>query len=188
VPSFNVWPLPVLLGIGLCWLLEQSQQAHHPAFGWYKWGKLCKEVLVAGVAFVTLSSLALVFWFIWMQPDVSDLKNSIPDLPLGALLAGGLFFSVTNAFAEEFLFRGLVFSNLETLQLRRGSIVLLQAISFGCIHFNGFPRGFIGVGLASVYGVMMGCLRLWSGGLAAPWLFHIFADVTIVIILLGWVG
>jgi membrane protease YdiL (CAAX protease family) len=97
---------------------------------------------------------------------------------------GGIGFAIVNAFAEEFLFRGVMYSALEKLKMTPWKIVLVQAISFGCLHINGFPRGSLGVALASIYGVMMGIIRKQCNGLLAPWFFHVFADVTIVTILL----
>jgi hypothetical protein len=48
---------------------------------------------------------------------------------------------------------------------------------------NGVQRGLVGMALAAVYGLMTGHPRQRSGGLLAPWLVHVLADVTIVAIL-----
>jgi hypothetical protein len=50
------------------------------------------------------------------------------------------------------------------------------------MHLHGFPRGWSGVALASVYGLMMGALRQRARGLLAPWVAHLFADLAIVVI------
>ncbi len=48
------------------------------------------------------------------------------------------------------------------------------------MHLHGFPRGWSGVVLASIYGVMMGALCRRARGLLAPWAAHLFADLAIV--------
>jgi uncharacterized protein len=62
--------------------------------------------------------------------------------------------------------------------------LLLQALAFGAIHIRGFPRGWFGVGLASIYGLLMGVIRRRAGGMFAPWIAHVFTDVVIAGIVL----
>ena len=50
---------------------------------------------------------------------------------------------------------------------------------FGALHVRGFPRGWAGVGLATIYGVMTGGIRRRSGGMLAPWVAHVFTDIVI---------
>ena len=84
---------------------------------------------------------------------------------------------------EEVLFRGLLFDGLRA-SYGVSAAVCLQAVVFGAFHYQGFPSGAVGVGLASVYGLMQGGLRVYSGGLAACWIAHTFADATIFLLLL----
>jgi hypothetical protein len=58
--------------------------------------------------------------------------------------------------------------------------VLLQAAVFGVLRVNGFPRGWIGVGLAFAFGLLMGLIRRGTGGRVA----HICTEVVIVAIVL----
>jgi membrane protease YdiL (CAAX protease family) len=62
--------------------------------------------------------------------------------------------------------------------------LLLQALAFGAIHIRGFPRGWLGVGLACIYGLLMGVIRRRAGGMFAPWIAHVFTDVVIAGIVL----
>jgi membrane protease YdiL (CAAX protease family) len=100
----------------------------------------------------------------------------------GSLVAVGVAFAVVNAFVEEVLFRGAVLHHLGHV-LGSWPAVLVQALAFGTLHLNGYPYGLAGVALASVYGLLLGALRLRSGGLLAPWIAHVCADaVTFVLI------
>jgi membrane protease YdiL (CAAX protease family) len=62
--------------------------------------------------------------------------------------------------------------------------LLGQSAAFGVFHIIGFPRGWIGVGLAFLFGVLMGLIRRLSGGLLAAWPAHVCTDVVIVSIVL----
>ena len=85
---------------------------------------------------------------------------------------------------EEFLFRGVVMQSLDSA-FGPGSIsIVVQGWLFGAMHYlRGFPNGWRGVAMASVYGIMLGMIRRRSGGMLAPWLAHVFADLVIFAIL-----
>lgn len=57
--------------------------------------------------------------------------------------------------------------------------VAVQALSFGAAHWNGVPSGWVGIGLAAIYGSMMGASAVVAEGLLAPIIAHIFADIVI---------
>ncbi|MBS0625097.1 MAG: CPBP family intramembrane metalloprotease [Verrucomicrobia bacterium] len=169
------WPIPLVAGIALCGFFF--------SFDWIPIGKCSTSLFLLGLLFIVLSSSALILWYKLSNPDVSDLQKIVAEVPVSWLIPLGLLFSLVNAFAEEFLFRGLIFSALQ--KMGSTAAILIQAATFGCCHYHGFPRGLFGVCLAFIYGLMMGYLRHKSQGLATPWFFHIFADLTIVAILYG---
>ena len=71
-----------------------------------------------------------------------------------------------NALMEEAAFRGVLQEAL-TAEWGPWWAVGLQGLLFGVIHAQGFPRGVVGMVMASAYGVALGMLRLRSGGMAA---------------------
>jgi membrane protease YdiL (CAAX protease family) len=103
---------------------------------------------------------------------------------LGVLIAGGLIFSMVNAAVEEGAYRGVILHALDRSLGPGFTALLLQALAFGAIHIKGFPRGWIGVGLACIYGLLMGVIRRRAGGMFAPWIAHVFTDVVIAGIVL----
>jgi hypothetical protein len=124
-----------------------------------------------------------------VQPDTQSIYETFGfhSLPLPLLLAGAVLFSIVNAAAEEFVYRGFVHQSLaETFPLP--AALLLQAAAFGLLHIQGFPSGVTGAGLAFVFGLMMGWIRVQSDGMLAPWAAHVAADLTIVGILLFHLG
>ena len=90
---------------------------------------------------------------------------------------------MVNAAAEEAAFRGIVQGAVgEAIGAR--AALLVQAVAFGLLHIQGFPSGLTGVLLAATYGLAIGALRNHTGGLLAPWLAHVAADVVIASVLL----
>lgn len=102
------------------------------------------------------------------------------------MLAGALFATV-NALLEEVVWRGVMQDALAAQLGLKGGL-LAQAVVFGVIHAQGFPRGLIGILLASTYGLLLGMLRLRSGGIVAPIIAHVCADATIFAIVVVLVG
>src|SRR5262249_16711316 len=88
-------------------------------------------------------------------------------------------FAMLNASFEEAIWRGAVFQSLEAAVGRGWLAWALQGIGFGLWHFRGFPSGWVGVGLATIFALMMGMLRMQGRGMLAPWVAHVFADATI---------
>lgn len=172
-----VWPAPLLATLLVYLLVNRSRFLDtQPLPSRGRFGR--SSVILTGV-FVLVSSGALLGWWLLFEPDLSDASNKIPDLPMIALIAVGLAFAAVNAIGEEFIWRGLGMRALDQSKLSPTLVNTIQALSFGLVHLHGFPRGWIGVGLAAVYGGMMGLLRQRSGGLLAPWVAHVVADLVI---------
>jgi membrane protease YdiL (CAAX protease family) len=85
-----------------------------------------------------------------------------------------------NAAVEEGAYRGVVLQALDASLGRKVPALVGQAVAFGALHLQGFPRGWLGVGLACGYGWLMGDLRMRAGGLLASWLVHVLTDIVIV--------
>jgi uncharacterized protein len=184
IPVVGTWPAPgavalVVLG-GAAWAIPSWRSE----WAWLRRGRLDAGVLGLVAASVVIASVALLLWYVTLHPDVSDIRQSmLPPWPAWLLILGGVAFSMVNAAVEEALYRGLLLDVLDRALGRGLFAVLLQAAAFGMLHIHGFPRGLVGIGLAAVYGLMMGLLRRRSDGMLAPWLGHVATDVAIVSIL-----
>lgn len=183
LPTGIRWPLTFLLGLAVLPIAARFTPWLRPAFPWLRRGALDRSTvaLIAGV--VVVSATALVLWFVLLHPDVSDLRRQLPSMPVWALPFVALGFATVNAMAEEAVYRGVVFEALDATLGAGISTIVLQAVAFGCLHLYGFPRGAVGVVLAAIYGLMLGVVRRRAGGMLAPFIAHVFADVTIVTIL-----
>eukprot|EP00808_Paulinella_micropora_P010551 g46098.t1 len=94
------------------------------------------------------------------------------------------FLAFLNAVCEEGVSRGFYMHELQTSgQLSVHTANLAQAAAFGLRHFCGIPSGWTGVGLTFVYGLIMGGLKHYGGGLFLPVLSHGIADYYIFAVL-----
>ncbi|TGK39809.1 CPBP family intramembrane glutamic endopeptidase [Leptospira andrefontaineae] len=179
----NFWPGTLVFAL-LFYFFAFSKIRDARLLRWLAKGEVSKQVLGLSILFVLSASIALFLWFYLLDPDINDIKENFPkgDIPL--LIAAGLGFAIFNAIAEEFLFRGILFEALLTTRISIVWALLIQALSFGILHLYGFPRGWVGVGLAGIYGLMTGLIRILSKGIYYPVLVHIFADITIAGIVL----
>lgn len=131
-----------------------------------------------------LATAALVAWAELIQPDLQNFRAMVPQGNLAVLISAALGFALLNAMMEELIWRG----GIQSWLVEHTTItvaILLQGISFGALHWAGFPSGWSGVVLATIYGVMLGWLRHAAGGLAAPIAAHVLADLTIFLLVLG---
>jgi len=173
------WPLPGLVGVTVYLLAHavarDAPGRHHHAL---RFGRLSavEAGLVLGVVACSTATLVIFSWY--NPPRLGTGARVLEGMGPGSLVTAGVAFAAVNAFVEEVLFRGVVQQHLAGI-LGNWPAVLTQALAFGILHLNGYPYGAVGVTLASVYGLILGALRLRSGGLLAPWLAHACADAVI---------
>jgi hypothetical protein len=179
--------LPVVLALGLLgyagvvrgvpWLRGTAT--------WARWGSFDARVCLLSTGAWLVAAVALLSWYLLLQPNITNIvKAYVPALPLGLLMVGGLIFAMLNAAVEEAAYRGVFLHALDRSLGPGFAALLLQAVAFGAIHIRGFPRGWLGVGLASIFGLFMGVIRRCAGGMFAPWIAHVFTDVVIAGIVL----
>ena len=176
-PWASIAPIVVYLAVILPWKKARKELA------WLRFGKMDKTVVLWMIPVILVSSAALILWLFLCKPDLSDLKAMVPITSVPLLVLAGLVFSVFNAAWEEIILKGILWDGLEKTIGSVFFIVIFQAVLFGMMHLNGFPRGIIGAVLAGIYGLLIGFIRKYSGGLLAPVVTHFFADATIFALL-----
>lgn len=178
--AWVTWPGPMVVALALYWVARRWLPSDEGACSR---GSFDRGSFALMVVFVVLSASALVGWWWLFEPDLSDVVSRLPNVHVAVLIGAGIAFACLNALGEEAVWRGLGMRALQAGGLTRAAVLLVQAASFGLVHIHGFPRGWAGVGLASIYGLMMGVLRLRSRGLLVPWVAHVFADLVIFAVL-----
>jgi len=181
------WPFGPLAPLVAYGLIAAAVPRLRRGVGWLRRGEFDTTVWwLVGITVVG-SSVGLLLWYFILHPDLSHFLGSIPDWHPALLALGGLGFSLLNAAVEEGIFRGVVMQALEAAFGPGILALIVQALAFGAIHFIGIPNGWLGVGMAAVYGGMLGFIRRRSGGMLAPFAAHVVADVVIFAILVCWV-
>jgi len=178
LPGMMRWPwhfaVPLLGYAGVVLLVPPLRHS----VAWLHVGRFDGRVLAVSGSIILVASAALLLFQTLFNPDLAHLREQFPATSGGKLLLFGVLFSVLNALLEELVFRGVLQDALES-QFHAHTALLFQAVIFGIAHYQGYPMGVLGVVLAAIYGLMLGWLRNWAGGLSAPVLVHVFADATI---------
>ncbi len=178
------WPWHLLIPLMIAAIAARVWKSQvRLSLGW-RWGDAGAQLWLAAFAISMLATIALVSWAKLFQPDLEAFRAMVPQGNMMVLISAALGFALLNATMEELIWRGGIQSWLAGHTSIRLA-VLIQALSFGALHWAGFPSGWSGVALATIYGVMLGWLRHATGGLAAPVVAHILADVTIFLLVLG---
>jgi uncharacterized protein len=88
-------------------------------------------------------------------------------------------FSLTNAFAEEAIFRiGIISPLYGTWSVP--IIVLISAALFGIPHYFGMPKGILGVLMAGFLGWLLAMSLVETRGFLLAWVIHFVQDVIII--------
>ena len=185
-PLFRDWPFSLLVPLIAYFLIAISAPKLRQTLSWLRPGYFGRDILVLVAATAAISGIALYLWNYALRPDLTRHLAYIPPVPFRFYPFLGLGFAVLNAAMEEAAFRGIVMQATDSAFGPGVLSLLLQAGLFGALHFlQGFPRGVWGVGMAFIYGIMLGHIRRKSRGMLAPWLAHVCADLVIFAILAG---
>jgi len=85
--------------------------------------------------------------------------------------------SFWDAVGQEMIWRGLFMHELLAHStFTQDTVNILQAVSFGMVHWYGIPSGWSGMGLTFIYGWFLGWLVLTLRGMLLALLVHWFAD------------
>jgi membrane protease YdiL (CAAX protease family) len=175
----GLWPLPLVVILGAYGaVLALVPRARHAVRFWQR-GTIDRTSVSWMVAFTFAAAVALVAWRFGANVDMARYRAFVPaGFPAWVIFAGIVPFAMFNAVFEEVVWRGVVWQGCEAA-FGRNAALAISSLSFGLAHYRGFPSGALGVVLATVYGLMMGLVRIRTRGLLGPWVAHVFADVVI---------
>jgi uncharacterized protein len=132
-----------------------------------------------------VAAVALGAWYALFRPNLTDLVAAyVPAAPVALLVPGGLLFSMLNATVEEGAYPGRNSTWIGGNHRPRDGGPRPAGGGVWRRAHQRVPRGWVGVGLATIYGLMMGVVRRRSGGMLAPWIAHVLTDVVIAGIIL----
>lgn len=173
------WPLPSVVTIAAYAAVVRAVPALRASARFAARGRLDRPTALLGAAFVVLAAIALVVWRFASGADMTVYRELIPPgVPTWLLFVAIVPYAALNAVVEETIWRGALWEGVAAA-FGRPAALAITAMSFGVMHYHGFPSGVLGVGLATIYGVMMGVVRWRTGGIFWPAVAHVFADVVI---------
>lgn len=182
----RLWPVlvPLLTAFGLYLLCIWRVRTLRAGATWLRRGSMAAPVRWLVLAVIPVAAVGLVAWAAvvgnaGLSEGTQQAIASLRGVSLWLLLPGALLFACANAAAEELFYRGMFMEALLGTVAVMPAVVL-QAVSYGLQHTQGFPSGPLGVTLATVYGLGLGVIRLKANGLLACWLAHVVADLTII--------
>jgi uncharacterized protein len=178
VPGLATWPLYLLVPITGYLVLVACMPPLRRSFPGFPLGRMNGLSTLASVVIILVSSAVLIGYHALVAPDVRPLAERLPFAAWDSLLLAGVCFSVGNAVLEEISFRGGLYDALDS-EWGWLTAMAITSVMFGLVHQAGYPSGSLGMVLAGFYGLALGLLRRWSGGLLLPAMCHVCADATI---------
>lgn len=154
------------------------------SINYFKKGSADKISLFLIISTIIISGIALILWFNFFKPNIPNLEKMLPTTNLALLILLGIVFAFFNSLTEELVWRGILWDALNISFKSPILIITIQAIGFGLIHLGGFPSGWVGVSLATIYGLFLGIIRYRTKGIFYPVLTHFFADLVIFFIII----
>ncbi len=184
IPGFQVWPVPWVVALVAYFLIVALVPSLRATAVRIRFGRLTPVALAATAVIAILSWVVLASFQRIAHPDLQGYRNLLPVRTMGGIVAAGILFSTLNALLEEIAFRFVLFEAVERERGARAAVVVTAAL-FGLGHLHGYPPGVVGALLAGVFGLALGWLRVFTGGIGLPVAAHIAADATIYTIVAG---
>ena len=151
---------------------------------WLKKDNIDKRTIYLIITTIILSCIGLVIWAVFIQKDLGQYSEFFPDHPIYLLIFEGIAFALINSVIEEMVARGILWDGFDKLFSNKYLVILFQALVFGIWHQHGFPGGISGIIMVFIWSILLGLIRLRSGGILAPIVAHFFADFAILMITL----
>jgi uncharacterized protein len=164
------------LALILAWLLGLpllAQMAFTPL--------LLLQVIVGSAFIFACYLLLLPFGFAWAKELESKVRQMLASLFRGRSFHWALPLSILAGVGEELLFRGVIQMVL-TDWLNPPIAILITAVLFGLAH--AISRAYFI--MATLMGLYMGLIFLWSGNLLLPILIHALYDWLAISYYLKW--
>jgi uncharacterized protein len=156
-----------------------------PNLGWLGWATIVASfIVVVGLVAV------LVRYLTGNMENIGEVEKTVLSLKteLWAYVLIPLAVGIFGPIAEEFIFRGALFSRLLATRLAVSGTILVTALSFALIHvtyfLQGFKEGLIALIPLFFIGLALGWLRARFGSIWVPVACHAAWNMLTVVLLL----
>jgi len=127
-----------------------------------------------GIVAAVVMGLTMLVYQQTMAPGARNTAGAVRYLPLALVLAA------MNAFAEEMLYRGVLFAPL-LRQVTANQAIAMTAVLFGIAHYHGTPSGLPGMALTFIAGWIFGLAMVETRSILLPWFLHFIPDAVIYV-------
>lgn len=182
VRQLRVWPLLWIIPLVAYLVIVACTPPLRATFSRWRFGCVTPFTIGAAAIIALGTIVTLVVFDFHAHPDVSAYRTMLPVQWFGGIVGTAILFPLLNAALEEIVFRGVLFDSVAPLWGKVVAVVVSAAF-FGYGHMQGYPPGPVGAVLAGIFGLAIGSLRVFTGGIGLCWLVHIAADATIFILL-----
>ena len=134
---------------------------------------LSDGLLTVVVGFTASVGLNILFSLSGAAQQSESYQSVAEDQYAVPLLVGILLYGIVSPFAEEVVFRGILFNRMRK-DFPKGMAILLSGVLFGLYHGN-MVQGIYG----TLMGVLMAYLYERTGRFEIPCLFHMTANLTV---------
>jgi membrane protease YdiL (CAAX protease family) len=172
IPIFGDWPVAMFTIAGACFFTLRKVTTIDFAA---RWNFRFSRREVASTVGIVLPSLFVLIWYYRTFPEVAK-TWPMPPMPSWIVPLAICGAAAINGLGEELVYRFI----LQRSFIRSNSpiwAILMQALAFGFLHFrNGFPQGWTGLALATLFGAAIGVQFFITRSIALAWLTHAVTD------------
>lgn len=178
--GFIPWPLDLYLASFLIYFALRFFKMLPEKINWEL--KLTRGMMFSLILIVVPSLVCLVGYF-YYHPEVAK-QFPYLDVPAWTMPLIILLIALVNGFREEIYFRFLLQNSLNGV-FSYPTGIIISAILFGFIHFQaGFPQGYLGVFLTSLFGLLVGLQYFFYKSAILTGLTHAVTDAVMFSIIL----
>ena len=184
VPVTGLWPLPAAAAIAVTLTVAYRQKRLARWRSWFRRGRVRRGDLVLLAGIIVLTAVALLAWNHLTNGSLPAAYITLAaTTPAPFVVIGAFAFLAVNGLVEDTVWFGVLLTALERAPVPRPLGLVTVVVSFGLAHLHGVPDGWIGVAMVIGWGLVLGVLRLRTGGMLQTYLAHVCADATIVAML-----
>jgi membrane protease YdiL (CAAX protease family) len=149
-----------------------------PEIGWLNLGRWDRTSGIITSGLVIVSGATLIGWAAMGAETIVEQAAGLLSIRRALWIPAAVGFAVTNAVAEEMIFRGAIWDALRGF-VPTWVVIAITSVLFAALHLYGFPSGPTGMIMVLAWGIVLGVLRFHSRGMMVPILGHIGADLVI---------
>lgn len=174
------WPIDLFAGTILLVLFNKYTLKEKSRFTWKL--QLNKQTMLSLFLILIPSVFSLYLYFIFHK-NVAN-KWPLPNMPIWAIPFAVAIIALINGLREEIYFRFFLQNYLK--EVTNAPIAIIgTSIVFGYLHFQaGFPEGYLGVILTSLFGLMIGIQFNYFKSATLSWITHSITDAIMFVIIL----